>query len=127
MLVRTYLAPSPVDGLGVFAAEPIAKGQHVWTFDPRFDKLIKKEDLKNAPVCLREYIEIRGYDFHRDRDYILLDVDDAIYMNHSDAPNIDITDVEAGYAVRDIAKGEELFCDYATFMPANFVKDFRPR
>lgn len=127
MLVRTYLAPSPVDGIGVFAAEPIKKGQHVWTFDPRFDKLIKKEDLATAPACLREYVEIRGYPFHRDGDYILLDVDDAIYMNHSDTPNVDLTDVEAGYAVRDIAVGEEMFCDYATFMPPGFAESFARR
>ncbi len=28
--VRTYLAPSPIEGIGLFAAEPIPRGTLIW-------------------------------------------------------------------------------------------------
>jgi hypothetical protein len=40
--------------------------------------------------------------------------DDARYMNHSDQPNLAIQG-EDMHALRDIAAGEELTCDYREF------------
>ena len=115
MVVRSYLAPSAIEGLGVFAAEPIAKGELVWRFDRRFDQLISKADLAAAPAHVREFLERYTYEFHDDSDFVVLDADEGRYMNHADAPNVDLTDPEIGVAVRDIAAGEELTCDYACF------------
>jgi SET domain-containing protein len=115
MVVRSYLAPSAIEGLGVFAAEPIAKGALVWRFDRRFDQVIAKEVLAAAPSHVREFMERYTYEFHEDHAYVVLDADEGRYMNHSDAPNVDLTDPEIGVATRDIAAGEELTCDYACF------------
>jgi hypothetical protein len=115
MLVRSYLAASTIEGLGVFAAEPIAKGTLVWQFDRRFDTVISKAELAAAPDHLREYLDRYTYEFHEDPGFVVLDADDGRYMNHSGAPNVDLADPEIGVAVRDIAAGEELTCDYACF------------
>ncbi len=115
MLVRTYLAASNIEGLGVFTAEPLAKGQAVWRFDPRFDQLLARSVLEEANPALREFLERYTYDFHDDPAYIVLDMDDGRYMNHAEAPNVDLTDPTVGIATRDIAAGEELTCDYACF------------
>lgn len=37
LLVRVRVDRSPIHGLGVFAAEPIARGTDVWRFTPGFD------------------------------------------------------------------------------------------
>jgi hypothetical protein len=116
MLVRTYVGPSPIEGLGVFAAEAIRRGQEVWRFDPRFDKLIRKADLGDASSCVQEYLARYAYDFHQDSEYMLCDIDDAIYMNHSGRPNVDLSNPDCGVATSDIRSGTELTCDYSTFM-----------
>ena len=36
--VMTYVAPSSIHGLGVFATIPIAKGTLLWTFEEYFDR-----------------------------------------------------------------------------------------
>jgi hypothetical protein len=36
-------------------------------------------------------------------------------MNHSADPNTDYSDFAAGVALKDIAAGDELTCDYNTF------------
>jgi len=38
-------------------------------------------------------------------------------MNHSLQPNTDFRDSVFGYAIRDIAAGEEITCNYAEFEP----------
>ena len=43
MLVKAQLKESPIEGIGVFAAEPIAKGTEVWRFEPQFDKEIARD------------------------------------------------------------------------------------
>ena len=112
MVVRSYLAPSAIEGLGVFAAAPIAKGEIVWRFDPRFDQVISKDAIAAAPEPVREFLERYVYEFHADPSCVVLDGDEGRYMNHADDPNIDMSDPDVCVATRDIAAGEELTCDY---------------
>jgi SET domain-containing protein len=116
MVVRSYLSSSSIEGLGVFAAEPISKGTLVWRFDRRFDLMISKDEIASCPPHIRDYLDRYSYEFHEDSNFVILDADDGRYMNHSDLPNVDLTDPEIGIAARDIAAGEELTCDYACFM-----------
>lgn len=37
LLVPTYVAPSAIQGLGVFAAEPVTEGAPIWRFEPGID------------------------------------------------------------------------------------------
>ena len=116
LLVRTRLAPSAIHGLGVFAAEPIAKGAEVWRFTRGFDLDIDPELLEGQPPHVREWLRVYGYlDPHLAR--FILCCDDARFLNHSATPNLrpDFTHDRYGVdvALRDIAAGDELTVDYA--------------
>ncbi|HZM33580.1 MAG TPA: SET domain-containing protein-lysine N-methyltransferase [Burkholderiales bacterium] len=115
LLVRTRLQRSPIHGLGVFAAEPIAAGTEVWRFTPGFDLEANPALLERQPGPFREYLLHHGYVDKRLRLFILC-CDDARFLNHSDTPNIapDYTRDRHGVdiALRDIREGEELTVDY---------------
>ncbi len=51
LLIRTYVAQSAIEGVGVFAAEPISKGASIWRLDPDFDRLIPMEKYEAAPAA----------------------------------------------------------------------------
>ena len=121
MLIPTYLAPSSIEGLGVYTRVAIAKGEPVWQMDSRFDRLIPVADVEAAPEEMRIFLDRYGYPCMTDPSFIVLDVDDGRYMNHTETPNCDFRDAEVGYALRDIAVGEELTCDYREFLRAEPV------
>ncbi|WP_071672502.1 SET domain-containing protein [Nioella nitratireducens] len=113
MMVRCYLGPSSIEGLGVFAATAIRKGALVRVHDSRFDVTYERDELGRVPAHFREFLERYTHDHPRDADYLVLDCDEARFMNHANVPNVDLTNPERGVAARDIAAGEELTCDYA--------------
>lgn len=115
MMVRCYLAPSAIEGLGVFTHVDIKKGGLIWLFDPRFDVSYFKDDLASVPAHFRDFLERYTYDHPTDPDMIVLDCDEGRFMNHSATPNVDLTNPSRGVATRFIPAGEELTCDYATF------------
>jgi hypothetical protein len=47
----------------------------------------------------------------------VIDMDNGKFMNHSLAPNTDFRVFDAGYAVTDIAPGDEITCNYHEFDP----------
>ncbi|HEU0221713.1 MAG TPA: SET domain-containing protein [Paracoccaceae bacterium] len=124
MMVRCYLAPSAIEGLGVFAHVDIKKGDLVWLFDPRFDVSISKREIEAALPHIREFLERYTYDHPWDPDMVVLDADEGRFMNHSDRPNVDLSNVERGVALCDIKAGVELTCDYAQFTSG--VVHFQP-
>ena len=115
MMVRCYLAPSAIEGLGVFSHVDIPKGGLVWLFDSRFDTSYFKDDLATVPAQFREFLERYTYDHPTDPELVVLDCDEGRFMNHSSAPSVDLSDPLRGVATRRIAAGEELTCDYAQF------------
>jgi SET domain-containing protein len=124
MMVRCYLGPSSIEGIGVFTATDIRKGALVWLYDSRFDVSFEKEELSRVPRHFREFLERYTYDHPRDPDFIVLDCDEGRFMNHADLPNVDLTNPDKGIAVRDISAGEELTCDYRSFTQGRV--DFQP-
>ncbi|HYC01884.1 MAG TPA: SET domain-containing protein-lysine N-methyltransferase [Azospirillaceae bacterium] len=117
LLVRTYLAPSRVHGIGLFAAEPISRGTIIWRFDERIDRRFRKAEIDAMPEPLKSYLGTYSYPEAIGSETYLLDGDHARFMNHSDQPNTDAT-VDT-VAIRDIAAGEELLCDYREFHPTH--------
>ncbi len=115
-LVRTSLRPSPIHGIGVFAAEPIYQGQVVWQFDPRIDLRIALTMLGEFPPAIQEYLKIRAYiEVFQGGEVMVLCADNAKFVNHSDHPNlIDSQDGMLEYAAWDISVDEELTCNYYT-------------
>ena len=117
LLIRVRVDWSPIDGLGVFAAEPVAKGAEVWRFTPGFDLDLDPAVVEAQPAHFRDYLLRYGYVDPRLGRYILC-CDDARFINHSDTPNLRPDYVLDRYGVdiaaRDIAAGEELTVDYRT-------------
>lgn len=115
LLVGTFIGPSPIHGIGLFAAEPIARGTRVWQFTPGFDLEMDPGALEALPGVARAALLHYGYLDPRLGRYILA-CDDARFMNHSDRPNTasDYSFDRYGVdlAVRDIDAGEELTIDY---------------
>lgn len=115
MLIPTYVAPSAIDGVGMFAGVPVAKGTRLWEFTPGFDRIFSPSELAQLPELAREYIGRHG--FHAASGVHVISGDHDQYVNHADDANM----VEMGdstwptgalFAARDIAAGEELTQNY---------------
>ncbi len=113
-IVRTNLRPSPIHGIGVYADEPIKKGQVVWQFDSRVDLVIPVEEIKNFPPAVQDYFKRLTYvEARNGKRVMVLCADNAKYVNHSENPTlIDTPDGTQQLAARDIESGEELTCNY---------------
>src|SRR5437773_2086143 len=86
MLVRTRVAPSPIHGLGLFAAQFVARGAPIWRFQPGFDHDFSPEDFAALPLLAREHT--RWFCFVRRADgHVILSGDNACFINHSLTPN----------------------------------------
>lgn len=117
LLVKTYLAPSSIHGVGLFAGQNIPKGTVIWRLDRTIDLILTDREIAALAPPSRE--QIRKYTY-QDRflgEFVLCG-DDARFFNHDDSPNcLDIPDEQGGttVAARDILEGEELTSDYASF------------
>jgi len=120
--VRTYLASSPIEGIGLFAAEPIPRGTLVWKLDERFDRSYDLRDIAADDGLLRDMLARYGYRTS-EAPIVVLCGDDARFMNHSPTANTDEIG-EMTIATVDIAAGEEITCDYAKFDCGFAERDF---
>lgn len=116
-IVKTSLRSSFIQGLGCFADEPIKKGQVVWEFDPRLDIRIPLSVVESFPPFMREHFRIYSYvELLDGQETMVYCADFSKHMNHSDEPNLfDTEDNLQEIAIRDIAAGEELTCNYYKF------------
>lgn len=115
MTVRCYLAPSSIEGLGVFCRDDIAKGQNVWRYDSLLDIRLPASLLETAEPHVREFLDRYSYPDRNDPSWIILESDEGRFMNHADEPNLDFSDQVHGIALVDIPAGTELTCHYETF------------
>ena len=115
LLFMNYVAPSSIEGVGVFTAEKIAKGDVVWRTDRRLDVLVSVADLESLPQAAREFVMRYGYPSNSEQDSIVIESDNGRFMNHSVEANTDFSKPNVGFAKRDIAPGEEVTCDYGEF------------
>jgi SET domain-containing protein len=111
--VKNKLDFSELHGLGVFADEPIKKGQMVIRFHRDFDLVFRDDEMEKLPKAMRDAIEYYGFRNERLKVYTY-NVDNERFMNHSEDPNL-ISGRQVVFALRDIAVGEELTMDYRTF------------
>jgi hypothetical protein len=111
MLVPTYLAESRIHGIGVFAARPIGAGKTLWRFDERVDILLPIDGLGQVPERVGAFLKTYAYVCEFFPGNLVLNGDNARFINHADDPNTDNRTALA-FARRPIAKGEEITCDY---------------
>lgn len=112
-LVKTYLSLSPIEGIGVFAAEDISAGAPVWRFVEGFDLVLREEDVQALPMPAQEHL-IKHAFWSLGKIYLCGDY--GQFTNHSPNPNTGFsTDVIVETALRDIKKSEEITSDYRSF------------
>jgi SET domain-containing protein len=113
------LKPSPIEGIGVFAIRDISKG-----CSSMFDKpddatewiTVSKKEIEALPAHAQ--FLVNNYCLYDEVDYFLpaqgfKKMDLALFINHSDNPNIiSLNDGDYFEAVRDIKAGEELVINY---------------
>jgi SET domain-containing protein len=118
LMVSTYLAPSAIEGLGVFAGERIERGRLMWSLNPKFDIFIHASEIEAYPTHMQDFIARYTYPHLEMPGVVVLDSDNGKFMNHSLKPNTDFRIFDKGYALVDIAQGEEITCNYYEFDPS---------
>jgi uncharacterized protein len=96
-------------GYGIFAKTFIPKGTFLWVLD-ELDKILSPDTVRNLPELLRSSVEKYAY-VDCQGDYVLC-WDFGRYTNHSCHPTMRSLGQSVEVAVRDIAAGEELTCEY---------------
>jgi len=105
--VKTYVGPSNIEGVGLFAAEFIPAGTLIFQED-EYTKFITREDYSNMSEIQREFFDRYSYFVNG---LYKVSMDNDRFTNHSSTPNtIDIGDVTV--ARLNIHKGEEITADY---------------
>lgn len=118
---NTYvmLKPSPLEGVGVFAICDIPKGcREMFGKPDTSDEWItlSKKEVETLPSAAQ--FMIGNYCLYDQDNYFVpahgfKKMDVALFLNHSDSPNIvSINDGDYFEAIRDIRAGEELVIDY---------------
>jgi SET domain-containing protein len=111
LLVKTFIAASNIHGVGLFAQENIPKGTKVVIFDPEYDLAYDQSEIKKMPLLLQDFIRTYGYKNPERPGHYCCSIDNAKFINHSDAPNLVEMD-DGSFATREIDRGEEITTDY---------------
>ena len=121
LLVKTKINLSSKQGIGLFAAEFIPKGQVTWKYDPVFDTAFTAEQVNSMSNIAKERFFDYAY-FDKELDRFILCFDDLRFINHdAKCPNIHSTP-QMDIAARDILEGEELLCNYNEYEEHYFTR-----
>ena len=122
LTVKTYLDKSDINGIGVFSSEKIRKGQIVWEYFPLVDITYTEKQWKSLKLNLTDssFEMINRYAYKEQGQYIVC-LDNAQFMNHSaQFQNVGNTpDLKSMYALKDIAEGQEILCNYFEYSDAD--------
>jgi hypothetical protein len=118
----TRIRPSKIHGVGVFAIRAIPKGTSIFTGDNAPIVWVRKSEIKGLRGEIRRLyedfciIKDNGKTYGCPVNFSLMT--NAWFLNEPKAgqqPNVACHEDYTFYALRDIAIGEELTVDYATF------------
>ncbi len=113
------LKPSPIEGIGVFALKDIPKGCRSMFSKPDDASEwinVSKNEIEALPAHAQ--FLVGNYCLYDEENYFIpaqgfKKIDLALFLNHSDEPNIiSVNDGDYFEATRDIKEGEELVIDY---------------
>jgi len=110
-IIQTYVAASPIHGLGVCAGEDVAANQPIWQFAPGLDLVVPPDRIAAMPKAFQDFMDMYAYVSPMVEGGMVLSCDHAKFINHSDDPNTEIRG-HTTVARRPIKKGEEITCDY---------------
>lgn len=113
MMVDTEVKPSPIHGLGVFLLQPVKKGDLIWRFDARIDRVYTPDEIAGLPEHVQRYLHTYCT-WHEQTGLFVLCGDNGRYFNHSETPSTVSNAISFGEdrAARDLDVGEELTSDY---------------
>jgi uncharacterized protein len=111
--VPTFVAPSAIAGVGLFAATELPAGTVIWEFTEGVDWRITPGEFAEFPEPFRS--RLRHYVYQEESGTYVLCGDNAKFMNHADEPNCDDPEGEYTITRRLVHAGEELTCDYRSF------------
>jgi uncharacterized protein len=113
LFVPTELRPSLIHGIGVFLLVPVKKGQLIWRFDARVDRVYSKSEIRDLPAVGQQFIKTYAH-WHEGAGLYVLSGDQGSYINHSDTPNLSCIPGPLGddAATIDLDAGTELTYDY---------------
>jgi hypothetical protein len=114
LIVETELRQSDIHGTGVFLLEPVRKGDLIWRFDSRIDRVYCEDEIAGLPGHMQRFL--RTYStWHEATQLWILCGDNGRHFNHSDSPNT--LSLGAGFgddvAAEDLPAGVELTTNYA--------------
>lgn len=115
--VHTRIGRSKIHGVGIVAIRPIRKGTYI--FFPDDDKLrwVNAAEVRRLPKEIRKLYE--DFCIKKGKKYgcpvNFNKLTPAWFLNHSASPNVAIDDDYRFYALKNIAKGDELTTDYRTY------------
>ena len=137
LTIKTKLKDTGFKGIGVFAEEPVKKGDLVYVFEPDFcksfqladiaklskaiTKSVPKKDIKKISALKYRFLKIYAT---REGQLYWLDLDNTRFINHAHVPNIQFIKGLKAVAVKDIKIGDEITCDYAHLSKYNKNLDF---
>ena len=119
MMVDTEVRPSAIQGLGTFLLQPVKKGDLIWRFDPRLDRIYSETEIAGLPEHMQRFM--RTYStWHEELKLWILCGDNGRHFNHSDTPNTVSLGVGFGddVAAEDLDAGTELTTDYRAICDA---------
>ena len=115
LMVETELRASPIHGIGVFLLQPVCRGELIWRFDSRIDRVYTDEEIASLPEQMQRFL--RTYStWHQPTRLWVLCGDNARHFNHSDTPTTVSNAISFGEdrAAADLSAGTELTSDYST-------------
>jgi hypothetical protein len=114
LMVDTELRRSEIHGTGVFLLQAVRKGDLIWRFDSRIDRVYSQEEVASLPERLQRFLRTYSTWNEASRLWILCG-DNGRHFNHSDTPNT--LSLGTGFgddvAAEDLPVGVELTTNYA--------------
>lgn len=113
MMVETELRQSEIHGTGVFLLRPVRKGDLIWRFDSRIDRVYSEDEVASLPEQIQRFLRTYSTWHEATRLWILCG-DNGRHFNHSDTPNT--LSLGTGFgddvAAEDLPAGVELTTNY---------------
>lgn len=132
LLVKTVVKQSAIAGLGLFADEPIKKGQRVWEFHPETCLVLTEKQIMNwldsskkSEMDIIHYYYLKHGYYESNKDAIIFCLDNSRFINSISQPNV-LSYPEMSIAARDIEKGEEITENYDDYDDAEWYKKLKP-
>ena len=113
LTVKTYLAPSAIHGIGLFAAETIPANEIIWQYSEHIDKIYSEALFLHLCQNLNLYTlqHFLNSTYKRGGRYFYL-TDNSRFINHSEQANIAFIDDYTEVSLREINSDEEILENY---------------